>query len=164
MIEQTLKVLIVDDEKALRYQLAERFEHFYHYDVDTASDGAEALDFLEAANGRYDVILIDQVLEGEVGGLDLLQQVKSRFPEIQAIVFTGWGMEEGVSVLRQGAYRYFAKPFNYEELALTVRYAAEEKNTRQERQYMAERIFSREETNANNPTGRAIRASMGIRT
>lgn len=138
MNEQALRVLIVEDEESVRIPLAERLQNIYKYQVDTAADGSEALHLLEEAQGRYSVALIDQVLEGEIGGLDLLKQIKSRYPDIQAIVFTGWGMEkEGANVLRQGAYRYFAKPFNLEELALTIRFAAEQRQLRREREYLS---------------------------
>ena len=51
-------------------------------------------------------------------------------------MFTSWGMENGLEALRQGAYRYFAKPLNLEELALTIKFAAEESRVRRERQYL----------------------------
>jgi PAS domain S-box-containing protein len=138
MNSQPLRVLIVDDEESLLKPLAESLQNHYHYHVSTAKDGVETLRLLEDVQGHYDVALIDQVLEGNIGGLELLSQIKYKYPDIQVIIFTGWGIEkEGVNVLRQGAYRYFAKPFNLEELAMTIRFAAEESQTRQERQYMA---------------------------
>lgn len=138
MSEQTLRLLIVDDEESIRKLLADHLMATYNYHVDIAGDGHEALRLLDKVQGRYDVALIDQVLEGNLNGLDLLRKIKTTYPEIQVIIFTGWGMkeEQGVEILRQGAYRYFAKPFNLEELALTIRFAAEEKQVHQERQYL----------------------------
>jgi len=139
MSEQNIRVLIVDDEESFRKPLVERLQRLYNFQVDDAENGNKALHLLDT-RGRYDVVLIDQVLEGGIDGLELLKRVKSGYPSTQVIVFTGWPdkmQEQGVNVLRQGAYRYFAKPFNLEELALTIRFAAEEIQTRQERQYMA---------------------------
>lgn len=139
MSEQTLRLIIIDDEDSLRIPLVEHLKTIYSYDVDAAANGREALQLLQKTQGRYDVALIDQVLEGAISGLDLLRRIKTTYPEIQVIIFTGWGMreDEGIEILRQGAYRYFAKPYNLEELALTIRFAAEESQTKLERQYMA---------------------------
>jgi len=138
MSEHTLRVLVVDDEESVRGPLADRLREIYHYYVDVACDGLEALHLLDEAHGRYDVAVIDQILEGDISGPDLLRDIKDRYPEIQVIVFTGWGLkeDEGINILRKGAYRYIAKG-NYDELALTIRFAAEEGWTRLERQYMA---------------------------
>lgn len=143
---QDIRVLLVDDETSFRkplvISLLRQFEQHvrpFELCVDEAASGRDALQLLES-QGRYDVALIDQVLEGEIDGLELLHEIKTRYPEIQVIVFTGWPdkmQEEGVKVLHAGAYRYFAKPFNLEELALTIQFAAEESRTQLERRYMA---------------------------
>jgi len=127
MSQQIVHLLIVDDEESIRIPLADHLQTIYHYHVDTARDGQGALQFLDKYQGQYDVALIDQVLEGDINGIDLLRQIKSTYPEIQVIMFTGWGMKDGIEALRQGAYRYFAKPFNLEELAMTISFAAEKK-------------------------------------
>ena len=107
--------------------------------MNVAADGQQALDLLQKFHDLYDVALIDQVLEGNISGLDLLAKIKKQYQDIQVIIFTGWEMneDEGVEILRQGAYRYFAKPYNLKELALTIRFAAEERWARLERRYMA---------------------------
>jgi GAF domain-containing protein len=139
MNEQTIHLLIVDDEESIRIPLADNLRRNYHYVVDTARDGQEALTLIDDVNGHFDVALIDQVLEGPIGGLDLLKQIKTNYSEIQVIIFTGWGLkqEEGLEILNQGAYRYIAKPYNLEELALTIRFAAEQRQIRREHQYLS---------------------------
>lgn len=139
MSEKTLHLLIVDDEESIRKLLADNLIRKYHYEVDTAADSKAALELIDHFCGRYDVALIDQVLEGSISGLELLEQIKSTYPEIQVIVFTGWGMkqEEGIKILNLGAYRYIAKPFNLDELALTIRFAAEQRQIRREHVYLS---------------------------
>jgi DNA-binding response OmpR family regulator len=127
MGKHALRVLLVDDEESVREPLATQLRLHYKYDVDVAANGEDALSLLEAENGNYQVALVDQVLDDGLRGIDLLKQIKSKHPDIQIIIFTGWGMEDGLEALHQGAYRYFAKPFNLEELAMTIRFAAEEK-------------------------------------
>src|SRR3990172_5120385 len=128
MSEPILNLLLVDDEDSVREPLARylRVEP-YKYGVKDVATFEEALQALEKTKGRFDVALIDEVLGEGPGGLDLLRQIKASYPQIECILFTGWGMQSGLEALRAGAYRYFAKPFNLEELALTIRFAADQK-------------------------------------
>lgn len=136
MSEQKLRVLLLDDEKSLREPLASHLREHYGYLVDAVADGIEALRLLEKAEGHHDVALIDEVLEEGLSGLEVLKQIKSRYPKIEVILFTGWGMQAGIEALNAGAYRYFAKPVNVDELALTIRFASEHGRIRQERYYL----------------------------
>jgi len=139
MSEAFLRLLIVDDEDSIRIPLKEYLETNHQFQVFTVSDGLSALALLEEKQGQIDVALVDQVLIGQMSGLDLLREIKSRYPLIQIIMFTGWKNEmekEGVNVLRMGAYRYFKKTADTDELALTIKFAAEEKRVRQEREYL----------------------------
>jgi PAS domain S-box-containing protein len=101
------------------------------YEVDTAANGQEALDRLEQTGGRYDVALIDDLLvpapgqEPEPMAVALIKEIKSRYPTVEIIIFTGWGMESGLEALRAGAYRYLAKPPKLEELGMLIQMAAE---------------------------------------
>lgn len=137
MSESVLKLLLVDDEDSVREPLARHLRaNPYNYVVTDVADANEALRALTETNGSFDVALVDEVLEESINGLELLQQIKILYPQIECILFTGWGMQSGVEALRAGAYRYFSKPFNLEELALTIRFAGEQKRIRKERDYM----------------------------
>lgn len=137
MDEQPLRVLLVDDEESLREPLAKYLRgEPYKYTVEAVPNGIEALRLLEETQGRCDVALIDEVLEEGPDGLELLKQIKARYPDIEVILFTGWGLQSALEALRTGAYRYFAKPYNLEELALTIRFAAERGRIQQKQQYM----------------------------
>lgn len=135
MTNQSIRVLIVDDEESVRVPLAQHLEKNYKYVVNTVANAKEALRLLH--DSVYDVALIDQILDEETDSRELIKKIKADFPTTQVIVLTGWAMEEGINFLRIGAYRYFAKPFNLEELALTIQFATEESQTRQERRYLA---------------------------
>lgn len=140
MSETTLNLLLVDDEHSVRIPLARHLSgEPYRYLVKDVASVEEALQAIDEANGRFDVALIDEVLgEGALpSGLDLLRQIKSKYPQIECILFTGWGMRSGMEALAAGAYRYFAKPFNLEELALTIRFAAEEGRRRLEQRFLS---------------------------
>lgn len=126
-----LRVLLADDEASLREPLAKHLRQEHGYHVDTAADGQEVLARLEQAQGQYDVALLDDLLipapgrEPEPLGVTLTTEIKARYPHLQVIVFTGWGMKSGLEALRAGAYRYLAKPFNLEELSMLLQTAAE---------------------------------------
>lgn len=139
MNQTKVRLLLVDDEESIRVPLARHLEREpYGYLVTAAAGFQEALQALESAEGHFDVALIDEALQGEGSsdGLELLRHIKRKYPDIECILFTGWGMRAGLEALEAGAYRYFAKPYNLEELALTIRFAAEEGRRHQERRFL----------------------------
>jgi PAS domain S-box-containing protein len=131
MSQQPLRVLLVDDETSIGEPLSKHLRQTHGYEVDTAANGQEALNRLEQTGGRYDVALIDDLLEPapkqepEPLGVTLTREIKSHYPNIEIIVFTGWGMESALETLRAGAYRYLAKPLNFDELDILIQMAAE---------------------------------------
>jgi len=140
MSEPALNLLLVDDEDSVRVPLARHLRaEPYNYVVRDVASVEEALQALEETRGRFDVALIDEVLGQDEGlnGLDLLRKIKDQHTQIECILFTGWGMQSGLEALHAGAYRYFAKPFNLEELALTIRFAADQKLLQREREYLS---------------------------
>jgi DNA-binding NtrC family response regulator len=121
MSEEVLRVLLVDDEASLRTPLASYLRDTYGYQVDTAANGEEALHLVEEVQGQYDVALIDELLIPGPDGLEVMKQIKARHPDVEVILFTGWGLDSALEALRAGAYRYLAKPFNLDELGMTIR-------------------------------------------
>ena len=131
MSEQPLRVLLVDDEAGLREPLAKFLREKHSYVVDTAADGEQAWLQVTKSENLYHVALIDDLLpssaeeEPRSFGIELMRRIKSQASQTEVIIFTGWGMERALEALRAGAFRYLAKPFNLEELAITVQHAAE---------------------------------------
>ncbi len=143
MIEDQLYVLLVDGEASLREPLAKRLRAEYDYRVDAAAYASEAWQLVIAADRPYDVVLIEDLLmpepdvEPEPLGIKLMEQVRKRCPETEFIIFTGWGMDRALAALQAGAYRYLAKPFNLDELGMTIRMAAEQSRLRRERDLLS---------------------------
>ena len=143
MIEEQLRVLLVDDEESLRGPLKRYLEISFGYHVDAVASGEVALQRIVEAKRTYDVALIDDLLIPERGaepepiGIDLMKQIRKHCPETECIVFTGWGMDRAMGALRAGAYRYLAKPLNLDELGMTIRMAAEQAWLRQERDLLS---------------------------
>jgi GAF domain-containing protein/ActR/RegA family two-component response regulator len=137
MSEQTIRVLLLDDEESLRKHLSTYLRDTHGLAVDAVADGNAAMRLIEEMQGRYDVALVDEVLPEGPSGLEVLRAIKAKYPDIEVILFTGWGRQAGMEALRAGAYRYFTKLVDKDELAMTIRFAAEQKRLRRERDYMA---------------------------
>ena len=113
----TIKILVVDDEKAARKSLADilRLEG---YDVDAAEDGPKALKLL--ANKNYDLMLLDIRMPG-MDGVEVMQRAIEISPDMQIIMLTAHGsMESAIEVLRFGADDYLIKPSSPQEILSSV--------------------------------------------
>jgi GAF domain-containing protein/CheY-like chemotaxis protein len=126
MMEQQLRILLLDDEEALRMPLEKYLEENFGYQVDTAATGEEALRLVGDVQGGYDVTLLDEVLYPGPDGIEVMQEIQARYPDIECIVFTAWGPESRQRALQAGAFRYLERPFDTEELALLIRSAAQQ--------------------------------------
>ncbi len=110
---EKMKVLLVDDEEEFVSTLAERLRL---RDIITlvATDGNQALQIVEAE--MPPVVVVDVMMPG-LGGLDVLQQVKQKYPEIQVILLTGRGStQDGIRGMQLGAFDYLIKPVKIEGL------------------------------------------------
>lgn len=113
MIATPHQILIVDDER----DLAESYAYFLKragYQADTAFSGEEALELL--ARRDYAMVITDLKMP-RMTGLSLLKAVKSKDPDIEVVVITGFPeVETAVEAMRQGALDYITKPFAEEAL------------------------------------------------
>jgi len=110
-----LRVLLVDDEDEFLKTLAARLR-FRDLPSDTATDGAEALEFLEKQE-EPDVMVLDLRLPG-MDGLEVLRQTKKAYPRIEVIILTGCGTQAAEAKARKlGAFDYLQKPVTIDVLA-----------------------------------------------
>jgi response regulator RpfG family c-di-GMP phosphodiesterase len=116
------RLLIVDDEPGIRGVLADVFRG-EEYTLTLAVNGRAALDHFRAHGA--DLILADLMMP-EMGGLELLRNVKALDDAVAFILLTGAGtMEQAVEALRLQADDYLLKPFNVDEVLLSARRALE---------------------------------------
>jgi len=129
-----VRLLIVDDDEALRQTLARRFQRL-GLAVAEAADAEEAL--AKAGHTAYDVALLDLHMPG-MSGLELLGRLKGLWPELEAIMLTAHGsIETAIQAMRQGAYDYLTKPFQMADLEVHVQKAYEKvRLARRERQWV----------------------------
>lgn len=117
-------ILLIDDEEELRRVLAEalRMEGF---SVDVAADGVEGLDLLRSK--AYDVTLLDLRMP-RLGGIQVLQTVKQELPQMPVIIISGVADEAELkaSGKASGVYSFIKKPFNFSDLAGTIRRAIQD--------------------------------------
>ena len=117
-----IHVLVVDDEqdflKLIKRRLTRR-----NLDVDTASTGQEALDFLR--DTPVDVVILDVRMPG-LDGIETLKEIRKRHRGTAVIMLTGHGsMQSGIEGISHGAYDYILKPFSIDDLLERIRAACE---------------------------------------
>jgi len=114
-------ILVVDDEDSIRRSLAgiladEGFE------VALAEDGERALACL-GEDPSPDLVLLDVAMPGR-DGLDVLEELRSRYPALPVVMMSGHGtIETAVKATRLGAYDFIEKPLSLEKLLLTIEHA-----------------------------------------
>jgi len=116
------RVLVAEDDRVARDLLCEilRAERF---EVDAVDDGAGAIE--RAQPGRYDLVVSDVRMDRS-SGFDVLRAFTEKSPGTPVILITAFGDVAGaMEAIQRGAYDYVSKPFNIEELRLTVARALE---------------------------------------
>ena len=114
------RILIIDDEKAIRNTLKEILE-FESYTVDQAEDGPAGLDLL--IQQKYDVVLCD-VKMPKMDGLEVLERARTLAPDAAFIMVSAHGnIETAVDATKKGAFDFLPKPPDLNRLLVTVRNA-----------------------------------------
>ena len=123
------RVLVVDDDRAVRTVLQVNLSK-HGLDVQLATNARQALQMLH--DGAYDVVLTDVRMPGE-SGIELLQEVRRTWPEVQVVVMTGYGsVEDAVTAMKAGAADYIIKPIAREELLVILDRVMENRTLRAE--------------------------------
>jgi two-component system response regulator PilR (NtrC family) len=114
---QKNRVLVVDDEDALRTVLSSELEG-EGYKVAAAADGAEAISILK--NQTFDLILLD-IKMPNVDGFEVLKFVKETHPETKVIMLTGFAdLKNAIESKKLGAEDFVSKPYDLVDLLTTV--------------------------------------------
>ncbi|MCP4695291.1 MAG: response regulator [Gammaproteobacteria bacterium] len=137
-------ILIVDDDPMLRKTLTDILM-VKHYTPIAVAQGMTALE--KAREKRPAVALIDLNLE-DMFGLDVLSGIKKCSPDTESIVLTGHATQNSaIEAINLGAYGYLQKPYDMDQLLLTIRRAIEKQDAeealREERTLLAQRVMER---------------------
>ena len=124
-----MNVLVVDDEEVLRDVLSSLLKREGHR-VRATSTAAAALSAFE--DETFDVVLLDLMLPDRPG-LEVLREIRRRDPGAVVVVITAYSsIENAILAMREGAFHYIPKPFQNEEVVLTVRKGGEQRRLAEE--------------------------------
>jgi len=140
MPDQSKHLLFVEDEAPLREVLAEQLaDRGFH--VQQAGSGEEALARL--SEFAFDIIVTDLRLPG-IDGSAVLEAAVGRYPEIIAIVVTGYGtVKDAVEAIKRGAWDFVSKPFQIDELLHALDAALEQRRLKSENAYLRAQLQER---------------------
>jgi len=132
--------LLVDDEPSILNVLTALLRK-QGYEVTPAGSGEKAMEFIREE--RFDLMLTDIRMD-KISGLDLLREMRQRYPGTAIIILTGMGsVETAVEAMRGGAFDYVTKPFKVDELVLTIQRALEYHNVMEENVVLKAQLESR---------------------
>lgn len=121
------KIAIIDDDKRVRKVLRIHLQKA-GYEVVEGEDAEVGLKLLNEYREKIDVVICDLKMP-KVSGLELLDEIKRRFPALPVIVLTGLiELKTAAEVIKRGAFEYLIKPVKREELLATIENALAEKN------------------------------------
>ena len=118
------RILVVDDEDAIRRSLTMMFE-FEGFDCETASSGPEAVQVIERS--EIDLVVLDVKMAG-LDGLETLRLLRERAKDVPVIMLSGHGtVKTAVEATRLGAFDFLEKPPETEKLLVAARNALEKR-------------------------------------
>ncbi|HTI61774.1 sigma-54 dependent transcriptional regulator [Mucilaginibacter sp.] len=114
------KILIIDDERAIRSTLREILE-YENYEVDDVDNGVDGISMIET--GDYDLVLCD-IKMNRMDGMEVLTEGLALKPDLPFIMISGHGtVETAVEASKKGAFDFISKPPDLNRLLITVRNA-----------------------------------------
>ncbi|EGD58605.1 two component, sigma54 specific, Fis family transcriptional regulator [Novosphingobium nitrogenifigens DSM 19370] len=154
-----LDILIVDDERDIRELVAGVLSD-EGYDCRVAGDSTSALAAIDER--RPSLVLLDVWLHGSpMDGLEVLDEIKKREPELPVVIFSGHGnIDTAVSAISRGAMDFIEKPFEAERLLLLVERATETEKLRRENARLRRDFATADEFTGNSPAINAVRATL----
>ncbi|MFO0724303.1 MAG: response regulator [Myxococcota bacterium] len=139
-----VRILVVEDDRTSRENLAELLEGEGPYEVSVAPDGAAALNMLQGTT-PFDIVITDIKMPG-ADGVEVLRRAKTRREETAVIVLTGYGsLETATAAVRAGAFAYLLKPIDFDNLVALVGEAAAKVRLVRENRDLTERLAAANE-------------------
>src|SRR6266436_8000620 len=140
MTDSQKHLLIVEDEAPLRQAIAEQLAD-RGYQVEQADSGEAAIARL--ADFAFDIIITDLRLPG-LDGSAVVEAAVGRYPDIIAIVVTGYGtVKDAVEAIKRGASDFVSKPFQIDELLHALDSALEQRRLKSENAYLRAQLQER---------------------
>ena len=136
-MEQKVSILVVDDEEIVRESLSSWLQED-GYEVVTAENGVRALERLPERD--WTLLLVDLKMPG-MDGIQLMDEVRKTRPDLIILIMTAFAtVDTAVNAMKKGAYDYLVKPFNPEDLSLSIRKIVEHQKLVQENLYLRKEL------------------------
>jgi len=131
------KILVVDDDPDFSFNLSAILKA-NNFEVITAANGGEALEKILGA--QTDLVLLDLRLP-DMDGMKVLEKIKGSVPDLEIIIITAFiDIKDAIQAMKLGAYDYLTKPFEDEELLLTINKALTVRQLRTEIDILKKRL------------------------
>ena len=131
------KILIVDDEPTIRETLSLVLRE-ENYQCELAENGAEGLNRVKEKN--FDLIITDLKMP-EMGGLELMEKVKTISPKTSVIIITAYAsLESAIQALQFGAYDYIIKPLDFDDVILRINRLMEHRELLNENEFLRREV------------------------
>ena len=145
-----MKVLIVDDERAIRYSLKEILE-MESYQVETAENGSEGLE--KAGKEKYDAIFCD-IKMPQMDGTEMLVKLIEEGIETPVIMISGHAdITTAVDCIKKGAFDFIEKPLDLNRILITLKNATDKASLVKETKILKKKIYGREMIGESAPIG-----------
>ena len=117
MRRDEVTILLVEDEEIIRLMFQQTFES-WGFKVDVAENGKDALEMCHQK--KYQIVVTDLNMP-VMDGMELLKRLKSKWPNIEVIVITGYAtIESAIEAMKLGAYDFILKPVNFDHVQFTM--------------------------------------------
>lgn len=152
-MKKRAKVLVVDDETAIRESLRDWLTNA-GYEVFTAENGQQALEIIKREGLR--IVIADLVMP-VMDGIELLKQAKKLSPDIEVIIITAYSsIPNALAAIREGAYDYIEKPFCPERVEILIEKLVERQKLIEENLSLQKKLFENV-TDKSSPLERELR-------
>ncbi len=152
------KVLVIDDEPGIRTVLTDILQD-EKYAVFAAGDGFEGLATLKQE--AVDLVILDVWLPN-LGGIDVLKEIKQEYPEIEVIVISGHAnIDLAVRAVKLGAFDFLEKPLSLEKVTTIVRNALALEALKRENRTLKTTLFAEDELVGESLPMREVKALIG---
>jgi DNA-binding NtrC family response regulator len=135
-----LKVFVVDDERIIRVTTADDLRDA-GYSVREFASGESALQFLNETDETVDVVITDLNMPN-MDGIEFLSKLKKTKPDVYVVLMTAYAsVKTAVEAIKLGAYDYISKPFDIEELLLTLKRISDVKEVKDENKQLRKQVL-----------------------
>jgi two-component system chemotaxis response regulator CheY len=115
-----MKLLVVDDESDVQFLFQQKFRKEIKagiIQIKYAGNGYSALELIESFENKYEYLILTDINMPEMNGLELLKEIKSRYPLLKVFMITAYGDENNFDMAKNlGADDYFTKPLQFDLL------------------------------------------------